>query len=137
MSQVPPQGPGPMPGPPGPGGWGKQPMSPSEERTWGSAAHWSAFVAAFVALAFLGPLLVLLLKGNESAYVRRQAVESLNFQISMLIYAVVSGVLVLVLVGLLLLVVVGLAWVVFTLIGTIRSTNGEEYRYPLTLRLVS
>ncbi|WP_370039274.1 DUF4870 domain-containing protein [Nocardioides sp.] len=42
-----------------------------------------------------------------------------------------------VLVGLLLLVVVGLAWVVFTLIGTIRSTNGEEYRYPLTLRLIS
>lgn len=112
-------------------------MTPGEERTWGSAAHWSAFVGAFVALAFLGPLLVLLLKGNESAYVRRQAVESLNFQISMFIYAVVSGVLVLVLVGLLMLVVVGLVWVVFTLIGTIRSTNGEEYRYPLTLRLIS
>ena len=42
-----------------------------------------------------------------------------------------------VLVGLLLLAVVGLLWVVFTLIGTIRSANGEEYRYPLTLRLVS
>ena len=26
---------------------------------------------------------------------------------------------------------------VFTLLGTIRSTNGEEYRYPLTLRLIS
>ncbi len=130
MTQVPPQG-------PGPAGWGKPPMSPSEERTWGAAAHWSAFVGAAVALAFLGPLLVLLLKGNESPYVRRQAVESLNFQISMLIYAAVAGVLVLVLIGLLLLVVVGLVWVVFTLIGTIRSVNGEEYRYPLTLRLVS
>ncbi|CAM3615538.1 DUF4870 domain-containing protein [Nocardioides marinus] len=138
MSQVPPQGPPPTPGPmPGPGGWGCPPMSPGEEKTWGAAAHWSAFVGAFVALAFLGPLLVLLLKGNESPYVRRQAVESLNFQVSMLIYAVVSGVLVLVLVGLLLLVLVGVLWVVFTLIGTIRSANGEEYRYPLTLRLVS
>ena len=138
MSQVPPQGPPPTPGPmPGPGGWGRPPMSPGEEKTWGAAAHWSAFVGAFVALAFLGPLLVLLLKGNESPYVRRQAVESLNFQVSMLIYAVVSGVLVLVLVGLLLLVLVGVLWVVFTLIGSIRSANGEEYRYPLTLRLVS
>ncbi len=133
MSQMPP-GPPPYGPPPG---WGPHPMSPGEERTWGSAAHWSAFVGAFVALAFLGPLLVLLLKGNESAYVRRQAVESLNFQISMLIYAVVSGVLVLVLVGLLLLAIVGLLWVVFTLIGTIRSLNGEEYRYPLTLRVIS
>lgn len=141
MSQMPPGlPPGPPPGPPPygpPPGWGPRPMTPGEERTWGSAAHWSAFVGAFVALAFLGPLLVLLLKGNESAYVRRQAVESLNFQISMFIYAVVSGVLVLVLVGLLMLMVVGLVWVVFTLIGTIRSTNGEEYRYPLTLRLIS
>ena len=38
----------------------------------------AAFVGAFVALAFLGPLLVMLLKGNESAYVRRQAVEVLE-----------------------------------------------------------
>lgn len=153
MSQTPP--PPPPPGPPGPpgqppswgpppvppgGGWGPpgpRPMTPDEERTWGSAAHWSAFVGAFVALAFLGPLLVMLLKGNESPYVRRQAVESLNFQLSMLIYAVVSGVLVLVLVGILLLLVVGLLWLVFTLIGTVKSANGEEYRYPLTLRLVS
>ncbi len=145
MSQTPPPPPPPPPGPPGPPygqqpGWGTpgpRPMTPDEERTWGGAAHWSAFVGAFVALAFLGPLLVLLLKGNESAYVRRQAVESLNFQLSMLIYAVVSGVLVLVLVGILLLLVVGVLWVVFTLIGTVKSANGEEYRYPLTIRMVS
>ena len=30
-----------------------------DERTWATAAHWSALVAAFIALAFLGPLLVL------------------------------------------------------------------------------
>ena len=89
----PPQGPPPgmPPGPPyGQPAWGPRPMRPDEERTWGAAAHWSAFVGAFVALAFVGPLLVLLLKGNESPYVRRQAVESLNFQLSMLIYAIVS-----------------------------------------------
>lgn len=151
MSQMPPpQGPppgqppqGPPPGqPPGQGwgqppGWGPRRMSPQEEQTWGCAAHWSAFVGAVVALAFLGPLLVMLVKGNESPYVRRQAVESLNFQLSMLIYAVVSGVLVLVLVGLLLLLVVGILWVVFTLIATVKTSGGGEYRYPLTIRMVS
>ena len=44
---------------------------------------------------------------------------------------------VLVLVGILLLLVVGVLWVVFTLIGTVKSANGEEYRYPLTIRMVS
>lgn len=108
-----------------------------DERTWGGAAHWSALVAAFVALAFLGPLLVLLLKGSSSPYVRRQAVESLNFQLSMLIYATVSAVLVLVLVGFLLLAVVGVLWLVFTILGSVRSADGGEYRYPLTIRMVS
>ena len=62
-----------------------------DERTWATAAHWSALVAAFLALAFLGPLLVLLAKGNDSPWVRRNAVESLNFQLSMLIYGFVGS----------------------------------------------
>ena len=70
-----------------------------------TGAPWSRMV---VALAFLGPLLVLLLKGNDSAWVRRQAVESLNFQISILIYAAISFVLLFLLVGFVLLPIVGL-----------------------------
>lgn len=113
-----------------------QALTPSE-LTWGGAAHWSSLVAAFVALSFLGPLVVLLVKGNESPYVRRQAVESLNFQLSILIYGIVSAVLIIVLIGLLMLAAVGIAWLVFTVIGSVRSARGEEYRYPLTIRLVS
>jgi len=109
----------------------------SEEITWGCAAHWSALVASVVALAFLGPLIVMLTKGNESPYVRRQAVESLNFQLSILIYAIVSFILVFVLVGLLLLPIVGLIWLIFTIIGSVRASKGEEYRYPVTIRMVS
>lgn len=116
-------------------GGGQSPANP-DDRTWGGAAHWSALVAAFVALAFLGPLIVLLVKGNQSAYVRAQAVESLNFQISILIYGIVSFVLAFVLIGFLLLPIVGLMWLVFTIIGSVKSSNGELYRYPLTIRLV-
>lgn len=108
-----------------------------DEKTWGGAAHWGALVGAFVAMAFLGPLLVLLLKGNESRYIRAQAVESLNFQITVLIAALVSFVLVFVLIGFVLLPLVGLWWLVFTIIGSVKSANGELYRYPATLRLVS
>ena len=125
---------------PGPGGL------TADERTWGGAAHWSSLVAAFVALAFLGPLLVLLVKGNDSPYVRAQAVESLNFQLSMLIYGavgtVVGAILAIVTLGLGLVVLIPLAlafgawWLVFTILGSVRSSNGELYRYPLTIRLV-
>jgi len=113
-------------------GYGQQGYAPA-----GTAAHWSALAASTVALAFLGPLLVLLTKGAESPYVRRQAVESLNFQLSMLIYVVVSAALMLVLIGFLLVPIVAIAWLVLTIMGTVKASNGEEYRYPLTIRMVS
>ena len=144
----------PAPGqPPAPNPYGQQPQYAQQppyapqpgsgaltpdERTWGGAAHWGALIAALVGgLAFLGPLLVLLIKGNDSQWIRRQSVESLNFQISILIYAIVSAVLIIVLVGLILLPIVGIFWLVFTIIGSVKASSGEDYRYPLTIRMVS
>ena len=111
-------------------------LTPSEERTWAGAAHWSALLAMVVAMAFLGPLLVLLIKGNDSPLVRRQAVESLNFQLTILIAGIVSFALVFVVVGVLLLPLVGIAWLVFTIIGAVKASSGEDYRYPFAIRMV-
>ena len=111
--------------------WAGQPgMMTAEEKTWGGAAHWSALVASLVALAFLGPLIVLLVKGNESPYVRAQAVESLNFQITMAIAGIVSFILCFVLIGFILLPIVGIWWLVFTILGSVRSSNGEDVPLP-------
>lgn len=133
-------------GQPEPHGWTPGGQLSAMDRTWGGAAHWSALVAAFLALAFLGPLLVLLVR-SDSPWVRRQAVESLNFQLSMIIYGVVGGVVAVVVVvltlGIGLLAVIPLAlaaaafWLVFTIIGAVRASGGEDYRYPLTIRMVS
>jgi uncharacterized Tic20 family protein len=109
---------------------------PGDEQVWGSAAHWSSFVAAAVALAFLGPLIVMLTKGNESPWVRRNAVESLNFQLSTLAYGLVSLALCFVLIGFVLLPIVGVLWLAGTIIGSVKAARGEEYRYPVTVRLV-
>jgi uncharacterized protein len=127
--------------PPGQPPYGQHPgagaLTP-DERTWGGAAHWGALLAALVGgLAFLGPLLVLLIKGNDSPWIRRHSVESLNFQISILIYAIISGLLLLVLIGFVLLPLVGLFWLIFTIIGSVKASNGDDYRYPLTIRMVS
>jgi uncharacterized protein len=133
--QPPPYGAAPQHGHPA----GPEMLSPAQVRTWSGAAHWSALVAGLVlgGLAILGPLLVMLVKGNESATVRRNAVESLNFQISTLIYALVSALLILVLVGIALIFAVMAFWLIFTIIGSVKASNGEDYRYPLTIRMVS
>jgi uncharacterized Tic20 family protein len=120
---------------------------PPDEQMWGSAAHWSALVASVVGLAFLGPLIIMLTVGNQSPWVRRQAVESLNFQLSCLIYSlvgfVVAFVFAIVTVGIGLILIIpaflaaGVAWLVFTILGAVRAGSGVDYRYPLTLRMVS
>lgn len=114
------------------------PLTPAEERNWAMAAHLSSILAAwFFLLGAVGPLVVLLIQGKRSAFVRAQSVEALNFNISILIYSVVAWILAFVLIGFLLLGVLFVFQVVFTVIAAVKVSNGEPYRYPLTLRLVS
>jgi len=108
----------------------------SEERTWAWISHAGTIVSAMVALAFICPLVIMLTKGNESPFVRRNAVESLNFQISLYIYAVVCFVLVFVLVGFFLLIALGIFALIAIILATVKAANGEEFRYPLCIRLV-
>lgn len=110
-----------------------------EERNWGMLSHLLALVGYFV-IPFgnvAAPLIIYLMKKDESPFVADQARESLNFQISVCIYALISGVLVLVLIGILLLAAVGLAGIILTIIASVKAANGEAYRYPLTIRLIS
>jgi uncharacterized protein len=133
----------PPPGPPPPY-WGPPVfgLSAQEERTWAMFAHIGSILAAFVAMAFLGPLIVMLTQGTKSAFVRRHAVESLNFQLTLLIALVAGFILSIVTLGLGLLVfipglIVGsIAALVFTVIAGVKANNGEEYRYPLNIRMV-
>jgi uncharacterized Tic20 family protein len=109
----------------------------SENRNWAMAAHLSAFVGAWVALAFVGPLVVWLIKRDEHPFVEQHAREALNFNLTLLIYIVVAGILALVLIGIPLLIAIGITWLVLTIIAAVRAANGEPYRYPLTIRFVS
>lgn len=117
--------------------WNHTPGAPTQtERSWAIGAHLSGFVAAWFALGFIGPLVVMLTGGTTSPYVRRHAVEALNFNLSVLIYAAVSGLLMLLLVGFLLLPLVGLLYLVATILGALAASRGEEYRYPASIRFV-
>lgn len=108
-----------------------------EERNWSVAAHLGSLVTAWVALGLFAPLTVLLARGNSSEFVRRHAVESLNFQINAFVWTVLFGLLILVGIGLVLLPAYGVFYLVCLVIATVRASAGREYRYPLTLRLVT
>ncbi|WP_042457466.1 DUF4870 domain-containing protein [Neobacillus dielmonensis] len=84
----------------------------------------------------IGPLIVWLLKKDESAFIDFHGKEYFNFTISYFIYSVVSGILVILLIGIFLLWVVGIAAFVFNIIAAVKAFEGKEYRFPLIFRLI-
>jgi uncharacterized protein len=111
-------------------------LTPDQERTWASAAHWSALAASAVGLGFLGPLLVYLIQGPKSAWVKSQAAESLNFELTFIISMIASFVAMLVVVGFVTVFVFPVIWLIFRIIATVATAQGRDYRYPINIRMV-
>ena len=103
----------------------------NEERTLGMLCH---LLALF--LGFLGPLIIWLIKKDDSPFVDDQGKESLNFQITVLLATIVAIPLCFVVIGFLLWLVISIGDVVFIIIATVKANGGERYRYPICLRLV-
>lgn len=105
----------------------------SDERLLAVLSHILAIVPG---IGILGPLVIYLVKKDESAFVRDNARESLNFQLTIILLYIISGILVLIFIGLFLIWIVGILNTILVIVATIRASEGEVYRYPINLRLV-
>jgi uncharacterized protein len=83
------------------------------------------------------PLIIYLVKKDESPYVAAHAKEAMNFQLSLLIYSMVAAILVLLLIGFLLLFAIYIGGIVLCIIATIKATENKLYKYPFCIRLIS
>jgi len=112
--------------------------SSSNVRTWTVLCHASALAGFFVPWAghILGPLIVWLAKRGDSPEIDEHGKESLNFQISMLIYNLIAGVLCLVLIGFVILGILHILNLVLVIVASIQASEGKLYRYPITIRLI-
>ena len=121
----------------------------SSDQTWAVFCHVSA-LSALVGVPFgniLGPLIVWLSKRGESPSVDAHGRESLNFQISMTLYALLAGVvaicLLLTVIGIVLLpllipfLFLPIVNIVFVVVASIKAGRGGMYRYPLTIRFLN
>ena len=108
--------------------------APQDQRTMALLAHLLGIVTGPI-----GALIIWLINKDDASkgFVIDQSKEALNFQITVFIAIVISWVLAFVLIGLLLLPLVGLAALIFSIIGGVKANNGEKYRYPFALRLIS
>jgi uncharacterized protein len=111
----------------------------SDVRIWCVLCHASALLGVFFHFLghLLGPLVVWLLKRDASPDIDANGKESLNFQISMLIYDVIAAVLCIVLIGIPILIGLWVLNTVLVIIASIKASRGEFYRYPFTIRLLT
>ncbi|HEY0368186.1 MAG TPA: DUF4870 domain-containing protein [Chthoniobacterales bacterium] len=107
-------------------------------RTWTSFCHASALLGVFLHFPghLIPPLIVWLMKRDESPEIDAHGKEAVNFQISMLIYNAVAAVFCLVLVGFVFLAVLWVLNAVFVIIAAIHASDGKFYRYPMTIRFI-
>ena len=103
----------------------------SDEKTMAILAHILTIVGGFIA-----PLVIYLVKKDESEYVAKHSNESLNFQITMFIAYIVSAILCIIFIGFLLLGILGLVNLILVIMATIKASEGADYEYPFNLRLI-
>ena len=121
----------------------------AQDRQWAMFAHLSALVGGILTSGwagsigcFIGPLIIWMVKKDTSSFVDDQGKEALNFNITVAIAFFALFVLGIVTLGigfaiaLPLMLVIGIAWLVLTIIASIKANEGVAYRYPFALRLI-
>jgi uncharacterized Tic20 family protein len=109
-----------------------------DERTWGLFCHLSAF--AFFVIPFghiLGPLIIWLIKKDESKFIYENGKEALNFQISITIYGLASILLIIILIGIPILIGLFILDFILVIIAAVKANDGIVYKYPLSINLLS
>lgn len=106
-------------------------MTTNDDRLFGMLIYLLSFFTTII-----GPLIIWLVKREQSEFIDYHGKEYMNFFISFTIYSIVSGILVIILIGIILLPIVGIAAFVLTIIAAVKAYNGEEYRIPLVIRFI-
>lgn len=105
----------------------------NDEKNLAVLAHLLAILTSFIV-----PLVIFLIKNDDkNSYAREQALEALNFQITVLIAMVIASLTTCLFIGIVLIPLVMIANLVFCILAGVACSRGEHYRYPYTLRLIS
>ena len=101
----------------------------------GGLAHFSNFCC--LPLGVLVPLVIWLAERDRDPFVDQHGKESVNFQLNVLFWWLIFGVLSFCLIGLPLLLALHVAQIVLAILAAIEAAEGRPYRYPLTVRIIT
>lgn len=118
-------------------------MSPAEERNWAVATHLASF-SGYIGIPFghiLGPLILWLMKKDSSSFLDEVGKETVNYNISIILWFVAAFVLFFTIIGIplaiLMVIFLSVMDIIVTIMAAVAASNGQQYRYPLTIRFIS
>lgn len=127
-------------------GLGLGTMSEKDEKLWAMLSHLLVFAPVAISLipgiqlggifVFVGPLVVWLMKREQSPFVDEHGKESLNQQILVAIVMMVGTVLTLVCIGFFVVLAAAVYDIVVVILATMKANEGKAYRYPLSYRFI-
>src|SRR5699024_8557462 len=106
-------------------------MTNSDERLFAMLIY---LVSFFVPV--IGPLIIWIIKRDDSDFIDYHDKEYFNFFISFKIYGYTSVILILLIICFLLVPAVGITGIKQTIIDAVKAYNGERYRIPLVIRFI-
>lgn len=107
------------------------------ERNWAMLCHLSAFAGFFFPFGgVIGPLICWLTRKDESEWVNINGRNSLNFQLSILLYIVLAIPLCFIIIGIPIIIVLSTLKVICIIIASVKAPKGELFRYPLAIPFV-
>jgi len=107
------------------------------ERNWAMLCHLSAFAGYFFPFGgIIGPLICWLTRKDESQWVDQNGKQSMNFQLSILMYMVLSIPLIIIIVGIPIIIFLGFLEVICIIIASVKASKGEEFKYPVTIPFI-
>ncbi len=107
------------------------------ERNWAMFCHLSALAGFFFPFGgIIGPLVCWLSKRDESVWVYTNGRDSLNFQLSMLLYIVLAIPLIFIIIGIPIVAFLGTLKVICIIIASVRASKGESFKYPLVIPFI-
>lgn len=109
----------------------------SDDKQWGMLAHVGTFLGALIPFGnIIVPLILMSTYKDKSKFVVDHARESLNFQISLIIYYTIAGISIFFLIGFLILPLIFLFNLIYVIVAGLKANEGGDYKYPLTIRFI-
>ena len=98
--------------------------------------HILSIILGFSMLGFISPLIFYFAVSDNSEFLKQEAKNDLNFQLTLLIAYVIAGILWIVLIGIFLSFVLGICALVFEIMALVKAKDGEHYKFPFSLNLI-